>query len=134
MPAVSPPDTGSRVAWWLPLFFGERATRNGWRGESEEIRAVEAVRAAALPKKEEVSVNWDRIEGNWKQFRGEIRQRWAKLTDDDVNLVRGKRTELVGRIQERYGVAKDRAEEQIDEWLKSLTEKGQEEEKERAGV
>jgi uncharacterized protein YjbJ (UPF0337 family) len=54
-------------------------------------------------------MNWDRIEGNWKQFQGKVRQQWAKLTDDDVELVKGKRTELAGRIQQRYGVAQDEA-------------------------
>ena len=52
-------------------------------------------------------MNWDRIEGNWKQFPGKVQQQWGKLTNDDLSKVEGKRTELVGRIQERYGYAKD---------------------------
>jgi uncharacterized protein YjbJ (UPF0337 family) len=66
------------------------------------------------------AMNWDRIEGNWKQFQGKVRQQWAKLTDDDVELVKGKRTELAGRIQQRYGVAQDEAERQIDTWMKQI--------------
>ena len=66
-------------------------------------------------------MNWDRVEGNWKQIKGRAQQRWGKLTNDDLNLVEGKRTELVGRIQERYGVQRDEAERQIDSWLRSLT-------------
>jgi len=61
-------------------------------------------------------MNWDRIEGNWKQFRGKAKEQWGKLTDDDLNVASGKRDQLAGRIQERYGVAKDEAEKQIDAW------------------
>jgi uncharacterized protein YjbJ (UPF0337 family) len=64
-------------------------------------------------------MNWDRIEGNWKQFKGKVQQQWGKLTDDDLEVVAGKRTELGGRIQERYGVGKDQAEREIDSWLSS---------------
>lgn len=62
-------------------------------------------------------MNWDRVEGNWKQFKGQVQQSWGRLTDDDLDMVEGKHTELVGRIQERYGIAKDEAERQVDEWL-----------------
>ena len=64
-------------------------------------------------------MNWDTIAGNWKQFQGKARQQWGKLTDDDWELVAGKRDELAGRIQERYGIAKDEAERQVDEWGQS---------------
>ena len=63
-------------------------------------------------------MNWDRIEGNWKQVKGSLRERWGKLTDDDLDVVAGHREQLVGKIQERYGIAKDRAEEQLREWEK----------------
>lgn len=66
-------------------------------------------------------MNWDRIEGNWMQFRGKAQQQWGKLTDDDLDVVEGRRTELVGRIQERYGYAKDQAEKQVDTWLNSIS-------------
>ena len=59
-------------------------------------------------------MNWDRIEGNWKQFRGKVQQQWGRLTDDGLNYVEGRRVELVGKIQERYGIAKDEAEKQVD--------------------
>ena len=65
-------------------------------------------------------MNWDRIEGDWKQFKGKVRQQWGKLTDNDMELVKGKRTELAGRIQERYGVARDQADREIDNWLKTV--------------
>jgi uncharacterized protein YjbJ (UPF0337 family) len=65
-------------------------------------------------------MNWDQIEGNWKQFSGQAQQQWGKLTNDDLDVVEGRRTELVGKIQERYGVGKDEAERQVDSWLNSL--------------
>ena len=61
-------------------------------------------------------MNWDRIEGNWKQFKGKAKQKWGELTDDDLDKLAGKRDQLIGRIQERYGVAKEKAEEEVREW------------------
>jgi uncharacterized protein YjbJ (UPF0337 family) len=65
-------------------------------------------------------MNWDRIEGNWKQFKGSVQQNWGKLTDDDLDVIEGKRTQLAGQLQERYGLAKDDAEKEIDAWLKTV--------------
>ena len=65
-------------------------------------------------------MNWDRIEGNWKQFTGKAKQQWGKLTDDDLTVVQGRRTELIGKIQERYGVARDEAEKQVDTWISNM--------------
>jgi uncharacterized protein YjbJ (UPF0337 family) len=64
------------------------------------------------------SMNWDRIKGNWREYKGKAKQQWGKLTDDDLEVVDGKREELAGKIQNRYGIAKDEAERQIDEWSK----------------
>jgi uncharacterized protein YjbJ (UPF0337 family) len=75
-------------------------------------------------------MNWDRVEGNWKQFAGQARQKWGKLTDNDWQVVAGKKDELAGRIQERYGIAKDEANREIDNWARSLKE---EENVERTG-
>lgn len=61
-------------------------------------------------------MNWDRIEGQWKQMKGNAKQQWGKLTDDDLDVAEGKRDVLVGRIQERYGIEKDEAERQVDDW------------------
>lgn len=61
-------------------------------------------------------MNWDQIEGNWKQFRGQARQQWGKLTDDELDQIGGKREELIGRIQERYGIAREEAERQVKDW------------------
>jgi uncharacterized protein YjbJ (UPF0337 family) len=64
-------------------------------------------------------MNWDQIQGNWKQTKGQVQQKWGKLTNDDMNVIEGKRTELSGRLQQRYGIAKDEADRQIDDWLKT---------------
>jgi uncharacterized protein YjbJ (UPF0337 family) len=64
-------------------------------------------------------MNWDRIEGKWKQAVGKVKEKWGKLTDDDLQFIAGKRDQLVGRIQERYGIAKDEAERQVDEFSRS---------------
>lgn len=65
-------------------------------------------------------MNWDIVKGNWKQFKGKVRARWGKLTDDELDTVAGKRDELAGRIQERYGVTKDEAEKQLAEFEKKI--------------
>jgi uncharacterized protein YjbJ (UPF0337 family) len=61
-------------------------------------------------------MNWDRIEGNWKQVTGKVKVQWGKLTDDDIDIVAGRRDQLAGKIQERYGIAKDEAEKQLSAW------------------
>ena len=58
-------------------------------------------------------MNWDIIEGNWKQLKGNIKQQWSKLTDDHIDMIAGRRDDLSGKIQEAYGVNKDEAEKQI---------------------
>lgn len=70
-------------------------------------------------------MNWDQVEGKWKQFTGSARERWGKLTDDDWQTIAGKKDQLVGRIQERYGIAKEEAEKQADEWSRALGESDQ---------
>jgi uncharacterized protein YjbJ (UPF0337 family) len=69
-------------------------------------------------------MNWDQIEGKWKQFTGSARTRWGKLTDNDFETIAGHRDKLVGVIQERYGLAKEQAEKQADEWSRSLHDSG----------
>ena len=65
-------------------------------------------------------MNWDTIEGQWKQLKGRAKQAWSKLTDDDLANLSGKREQLAGKIQERYGVEKQEAERQVDEWMNRL--------------
>jgi uncharacterized protein YjbJ (UPF0337 family) len=61
-------------------------------------------------------MNNDKVEGNWKQFKGKVQEQWGKLTNDDLDVIEGRREQLLGRIQERHGVARDEAERQVDEW------------------
>ena len=61
-------------------------------------------------------MNWDQMEGKWKQIKGGVKQKWGKLTDDDLDVIAGSRDKLVGRIQERYGIAKDAAQKEVDSW------------------
>ena len=65
-------------------------------------------------------MNWEKIEGNWKQFKGQARTKWGKLTDDDLEMAKGKREILIGKIQERYGQRRDEIERQVDEWMRKL--------------
>ena len=67
-------------------------------------------------------MNWDRIQGSWKQVTGQAKEQWGKLTDDDLDVVGGRRDQLAGKIQERYGVAKEDAEKQIGEWERKATD------------
>ena len=62
-------------------------------------------------------MNWDQIAGNWKQLKGEVKQRWADLTDDDMTFVEGSKDKLIGRLQERRGITREQAQQEIDEWV-----------------
>jgi len=87
-----------------------------------------ALRAAATGKRLEACriarsltvmgdrMNWDRIQGNWKQVTGRVKEQWGKLTDDDLDVIAGRREQLAGKIQERYGLAKDDVEKQLSRW------------------
>lgn len=65
-------------------------------------------------------MNWDQVKGDWKQFKGQVKQKWGKLTDDDLTTINGKREELVGRLQERYGFEKEAAERELDNFTRTL--------------
>ena len=65
-------------------------------------------------------MNEDRIEGNWKQLKGRMRAKWGELTDDDLDIAAGNREHLIGKLQERYGIARDQAERRVDEFERSL--------------
>jgi uncharacterized protein YjbJ (UPF0337 family) len=65
-------------------------------------------------------MNWDRIEGNWKQLTGKVKEKWGKLTDDDLTALGGKKDQLAGKLQERYGYEKDQAERELDEFARTL--------------
>lgn len=58
-------------------------------------------------------MSWDRVQGNWKQFKGKVKSQWGKLTDDQLDVIDGEREQLAGKIQEAYGISRDEAEKQI---------------------
>ncbi len=65
-------------------------------------------------------MDWNRIEGNWKQFTGKAKAQWGKLTDDDLQVINGRREQLEGKLQERYGYGKDQIRNEVDNWLSSF--------------
>jgi uncharacterized protein YjbJ (UPF0337 family) len=62
-------------------------------------------------------MNWDQIEGNWEQFKGKVREKWGRLTSDDIDMIKGRQEQLSGKLQERYGIAREEAEREIKEFL-----------------
>jgi uncharacterized protein YjbJ (UPF0337 family) len=61
-------------------------------------------------------MNSDQLKGKWKQVKGSVKERWGKLTDDDLDVINGQHDQLIGTIQERYGIAREAAQKQVDEW------------------
>lgn len=66
-------------------------------------------------------MNWDQVEGKWKELKGEIRRKWGKLTDNDFETIGGNKDRLAGRLQQYYGYSKDKADQEITEWWNSLS-------------
>jgi uncharacterized protein YjbJ (UPF0337 family) len=62
-------------------------------------------------------MNWSQVEGKWNELKGAVKEKWGKLTDDDLDVIAGKRDKLVGKLQQRYGIAKEEAEKQTDRWV-----------------
>lgn len=65
-------------------------------------------------------MNWESVEGNWKEFKGRVREQWGRLTNDEVDVIEGRRDRLVGKLQEHYGIAREEAERQVREWIDML--------------
>ena len=65
-------------------------------------------------------MDWNRLEGNWKQLRGRIKQQWGKLTDDDLDVIAGKKDEFLGRLQTSYGISREEAERQVNDWSRDI--------------
>jgi len=72
---------------------------------------------ASVTYQKETQMNWDRIKGNWKQVTGKVKSQWGKLTDDDLEVINGKQEQLEGRLQQRYGYAKDQAQSEVNTWF-----------------
>jgi uncharacterized protein YjbJ (UPF0337 family) len=83
------------------------------------VNAVRLKLCAAIINFWRAFMNEDRVEGSWKQFKGKVKEQWGKLTDDDLDVIAGKRDQLLGRIQQRHGVAKDEAERQVETFERS---------------
>ena len=71
-------------------------------------------------RQETVMMDWNRVEGNWKQFKGKIKEKWGELTDDEIDKMEGSREQFEGKIQEKYGIGKDQAKRNVDDWLNNL--------------
>jgi uncharacterized protein YjbJ (UPF0337 family) len=110
----------------FPIARRWRKTPTPGNSELRHVRIEEDPRRYAM--------NWDQVKGKWKQVKGQTKEKWGKLTDDDLDVIDGRRQQLVGRIQERYGIAKEVAEQQADEFVKALKAEDREERKaQRAG-
>jgi uncharacterized protein YjbJ (UPF0337 family) len=79
-----------------------------------------SVRWKPISTQQEMTMDWNRIEGNWKQFKGAAKEKWGKLTDDDLNVIEGRREQLEGKLQQRYGFAKDQIHKDVDDWFRTL--------------
>jgi uncharacterized protein YjbJ (UPF0337 family) len=124
-PPFAPDPTSTRGSETGSAWFREARAAAIGRAESSNSRNNPRKRgvvgAISQPEnREERTMNWDRVEGNWKTFKGQVQQKWGKLTDDDLDVIEGKRTELAGRLQQRYGYARDEAEKNIDTWLRNI--------------
>ncbi|MBI1868419.1 MAG: CsbD family protein [Methylocystis sp.] len=117
--------TGTIKEKWAKLTDDDLALINGKR-EQLEGKLQELYGHGKEQAKKEIDdflgrfKNWDNIEGSWKQFTGTIKEKWAKLTDDDLALINGKRERLEGKLQELYGHDKERAKKEIDDFLRRL--------------
>jgi uncharacterized protein YjbJ (UPF0337 family) len=72
-----------------------------------------------LPQRR-TTMNWDRIEGNWKQFKGRVKSKWGELTDDELDMIEGDREVLLGKLQQRYGLARDEAEKEVEAFEREI--------------
>ena len=71
-------------------------------------------------------MNTDQLQGKWKQVKGSIKERWGKLTDDDLDVINGQQDQLIGKVQQRYGIAKEEAQKQVDEFMRSHSQNANE--------
>jgi len=85
-------------------------------------KVTSASDATVFDKLQEAAMNWDRVQGNWKQLKGMVQQKWGKLTDDQFAAIDGQREILAGKLQEAYGIGKEEAERQIRDLEDSVRE------------
>jgi uncharacterized protein YjbJ (UPF0337 family) len=87
-----------------------------WPFHAPEPSRDRCVIGTSISVTAEDHMDWNRVEGNWKQMKGKVKEQWGKLTDDDLDVINGKRDQLEGKIQERYGKAKDDVKKDVDTW------------------
>ena len=90
-------------------------SRSQARSQPRTDRGVRNVVRIVMTKKED-AVNWEETKGRWNQMKGAVKKQWGKLTDDDLAVIAGQRDQLLGKIQERYGIAKEEADKQVKTW------------------
>src|SRR6516164_11592155 len=100
--------------------FPPRLHRHAFSDVGTKARGCRFPRTPENSSERKDEMNWDTMAGNWKQMKGKAKQKWAKLTDDDLTYIDGKREQLLGRIQERYGIQKDIAERELKDWERTL--------------
>jgi uncharacterized protein YjbJ (UPF0337 family) len=97
------------------------AGRLNFAGREAATKALSCTFCSAQSSRHEIqerTMDWDRIEGNWKQFSVLVKEKWGILTDDEIAEIEGKRDRLEGKIQERYGYTKDQVRQEVDDWLR----------------
>jgi uncharacterized protein YjbJ (UPF0337 family) len=99
--------------------IGEFRGEIGGRNDSRDGAVLKG--QATFTVQGERKMDWNRVEGNWKQMKGKIKEKWGNLTDDDLTSINGKRDQLEGKIQERYGLQKDKVRKDVDDWYNSQT-------------
>jgi uncharacterized protein YjbJ (UPF0337 family) len=100
--------------------FNRLSFNEGTRRSQPGCWARAQVKAHMSNDTGELVMDWDRVQGNWKQFKGRVKEKWGNLTDDDLDRVAGQREQLEGIIQQRYGIQKDQVRKDVDTWLKSV--------------
>jgi uncharacterized protein YjbJ (UPF0337 family) len=91
-----------------------------WLNRRSPVHLVTGGDQSKQRQKKERVMDWNRLEGNWKQFKGNVKEKWGRLTDDDLDVINGRQDQLEGKIQERYGLAKDQAKKDVNAWFKTL--------------
>src|ERR1700738_4647990 len=108
--------SSSCLSWLHPLrSWSLRQTRGGSARNPSALCGV-----ARFSHPEDRAMDWNRVEGNWKEVKGKVKEKWGKLTDDDLTAINGQRDQLEGRLQKRYGYAKDQARKDVDTWFSTL--------------
>jgi uncharacterized protein YjbJ (UPF0337 family) len=102
------------------LFDMERPAASRRRNAAVFTGTITSPRRSLFFKHRRTTMDWNRVEGNWKQFKGAAKEKWGKLTDDDLNVIEGRREQLEGKLQQRYGYAKDQVKKDVDDWFGTL--------------